>query len=161
MRSPYKVNSSDPTLEIYLASPHQFFLDYQQQLGINWVPVSYLVLFLQRSQISLQESNKRVIAEKDRLRTKFLRMGCNLIFSLCDREYPSDLFDPRTGYPLLSQPGELTFDDSAAIATLLDYPLFSYQNCTLIKHPTWGYSVYPATVVTSATLEVLKSVISY
>ena len=159
---PYQVpNSSDLNIEIYLASPHQFFLDRQQQFLTNWnSPVTYLVLFLQRSTVSLKQSETKIIREKDRLRTKFIRVGCNLIFTLLDKGYQSDLFDPRTGYPLLSQPEKLTFDDNAAIAALLKYPVVSYQNCSLIEHPVWGNHVYPSTLITAAPQDIIESAIA-
>ncbi|MEN9565109.1 MAG: hypothetical protein RLZZ69_305, partial [Cyanobacteriota bacterium] len=64
MRSPpnlvFKLNifnsSSGKAVDICVASPHQFALKHQQQLLPGWkTPISYLVLVLQQSAISLQE----------------------------------------------------------------------------------------------------------
>lgn len=161
MRSQYQLTtSSGQEIEIYLASPHQFFLAHQQQLLPNWnTPATYLILFLQRSSISLKELNLNVTQEKDRLRENFIRCGCELIFSLQDQGYQSDLFDPRTGHPLLSQPGKLTIDDNAVARALLNFSVTSYKECSLLTHPIWNHGVYPATIATTAPQNLLTSLI--
>ena len=144
-------------VEVYLASPHQFLLNNQQQLLPDWdIPVNFLIIVLQKSAIALNELSQEVFLEKDRLRTKFIRFGSNLIFALQKHGYKSDLFDPRSGYPLLSRQGELTFDDNAAVKASLNYRVISYQNCSLLDHPTWGNNVYPSTIVTSANLNTVE-----
>ena len=161
MRSQYKLATpSDQKIEIYWASPHPFFVEQQQQLIPNWDnPATYLILFLQQSSISLKEMNLNVTQEKDRLRANFIRFGCELIFTLQDNGYQSDLFDPRTGYPLLSQPGQLTIDDNAVVKALLNYSVTSYNDCSLLTHPTWNHCVYPSTIATIAPNELLESLI--
>ena len=162
MRSQYNTKaSSDGEIEIYFDSPHQFFVDRQQQFLTSWnISATYLVIFLQRSSISFEQSDIEVIREKDKLRARFIRLGCGLIFDLLDRGYQSDLFDPRTGYPLLSQPGELTLDDNAVVKALLNYQAIAYQNCSLLNHPLWGHNIYPATIATSAPQDVLELAIA-
>ena len=164
MRSPTKTSRwqtlEGSQVQICCALPHQFVLNNQQQLLPTWdVAVTTLILVLQESSISLRESNLEVAQEKDNLRAKFIRFGCDLVFLLGDRGYLSDLFDPRTGYPLLAQPGKSRLDDNAVIKAILNYPLISYYNCSLIVHPTWGNNVYPSTVVTSAPAEVVNLII--
>ena len=161
MRSQYQLTTlSGQEIEIYLAPPHQFFLEQQQELIPDLVTsATFLILFLQRSSISLREFNCNVTKEKDRLRANFIRFGYELIFSLRDRSYQSDLFDPRTGYPLLSQPGKLTIDDNAVVKALLNFSVTNYQGCSLLSHPIWNHDVYPATIATSAPHKLLTSLI--
>jgi Methylmalonic aciduria and homocystinuria type D protein len=148
------------SVQVCLARPHQFMIDNQQQLLPDWdTPVTYIIILLQQSRFSLKELSSDVAQEKDNLRTKFIRFGCDLIFSLKDHNYPSDLFDPRTGYPLLTRQGKITLDDNAVVETALGYPLTSYHNCSLLTHPIWENAVYPSTVVTSAPLEILTPII--
>ena len=157
MQPKIKIQIQSKEVEVYLASSHQFLLDNQQQLLPDWdIPVNFLIIVLQRSAIALNEISKEVFREKDRLRAKFIRFGCNLIFALQERGYKSDLFDPRSGYPLLARQGELTFDDNAAVKASLHYKVISYQNCSLLDHPTWGNNVYPSTIITSATLDTIE-----
>ncbi len=151
---------SNKEVQVSIASPSQFILEHQQQLLPDWdTPIDRVVLLLQQSNISLREFNTEVIQEKDRLRANFLRWGTSLIFALRDRGYNSDLFDPRDGYPLLAQKGECPLDDNATVKALLNYPVESYEGCSLIAHPTWGDKVYPATIVTSAPQDIVEALI--
>ncbi len=165
MRSPLNLKTwqkqSGKEVQVYISAPHQFVIDHQPELLPDWnLRPANLVLFLQRSSISLQESDPEAAHEKDILRQEFIRFGCNLIFALQDRGYKSDLFDPRTGYPLLTRPGELKLDDNAVVKALLNYPVISYKSCSLIVHPLWGNCVYPSTIVSSAPQSLIESIIN-
>ena len=154
------VTPSKQEVQVCIDDPSQFILEHQQQLLPGWnSPVAHIVLLLQQSNISLRELNTEVIQEKDRLRAKFIRFGCDLIFLLRDQGYESDLFDPRDGYPLLTQRGNMTLNDNAVVKALLNYPVASYRNCSLINHPTWGDRVYPSTIATNAPQDMLESLI--
>jgi hypothetical protein len=96
--------------------------------------------------------------EKEQLREKFMRFGCDVAFNLRDRGYVTDLIDPRTGYPLLSHPGAITHDDTAVAKALLDYPVVKNQCCVLV-HPQWGAAVYPSILLSAAPPEIITSVI--
>ncbi len=160
MRSQFSLNTyttpSARELQVCIAPPHQFALIQQQHLLPDWnIPLSYLILLLQQSSVSLQESTLKVAQEKNSLRANLIRFGCSLIFSLQDHQYQSDLFDPRTGYPLLASPG-MTWDDNAAVGALLNYPVINYHQCSLLTHPVWQNNVYPGTIVTSAPFDIVK-----
>ena len=146
-------------VQVCVASPHQFVLEHQQRLLPDWnVAVSYIIIILQQSSVSLENSTSKVTQEKNRLRAEFIRFGCDLIFALKELGYDSDLFDPRTGYPLLAEPG-ITLDDNAVIKALLNYSVVNYRQCSLLIHPEWKHNVYPGTIVTSAPLDSLESCI--
>ena len=160
MRSPIKLQitkTSNQNVNVCVISPHEFLIKHQPQLLPDWkTKVSYLILVLQQSSLSLKRSTPQVALEKNRLRAEFMRMGCTLIFALQDLGYESDLFDPRTGYPLIAELG-MAFDDNAAVKTLLNYPVVAHEQCSLITHPVWGHNVYPGTIVTAANLEQIES----
>ena len=78
-----------------------------------------------------------------------------MVFTLQDRGFDSDLFDPRTGYPWLTMPGTV-LDDNAVVKAVLNYPVINYNNCSLINHPQWQDRVYPATMVTTAPLNLIE-----
>lgn len=160
MRSPSSLKTyatpSGRDIQIHLVPPHQFALSHQQDLLPGWnAPLSYLILCLQQSSISLAESNDKVSQEKNDLRAKFIRLGCDLVFALQDHQHHSDLFDPRTGYPLLAH-SAMTWDDNAAVTALLNYPVINYHHCSLIIHPLWQDNVYPGTIATSAPLAIVE-----
>lgn len=149
-------STSENEVQICIASPHQFVLEHQRRLLPDWnVAISHIILILQQSSVSLENSTSKVTQEKNRLRAEFIRFGCDLIFSLKEIGYPSDLFDPRTGYPLLAESG-ITLDDNAVVKALLNYPVVSHRQCSLLIHPEWKYNIYPSTIVTSAPLDSLK-----
>jgi hypothetical protein len=149
--------SSGQEVDVCVASTHQFAIDHQQQLLPGWeIPLSCLILVLQQSSISLKDSSSEVTVEKDRLRAELIRFGCNLIFALRDQGYSSDLFDPRTGYPLLAHQG-MIWDDNAVVKALLNYPVIDHQQCSLITHPIWQHHVYPGTIATTAPQALVKS----
>lgn len=161
MRSPPAIETYQTTtgeILICVAPPHQFLVEHQQLL-LNWdLPVSYLILMLQRSSISFKETSDRVTLEKDRLRAQFLRFGCSLIFALQNLNYQSDLFDPRTGYPLLAPIG-IPCDDNAVAGAVLNYKIVREGSCSLLIHPVWQDRVYPSTIVTSAPQNAIESCI--
>lgn len=152
---------TNTVVEIYLDRPSQFILDNQQRLLPTWnEPVRQVILVLQQSRLPLVRSDEAVAEEKDLLRERFLRFGCSVIFWLRDWAQPtanlvSDLFDPRSGYPFISRPGDMTLSDPALVKALLQFPLTAYGDCTLITHPQWGSALYPATIVSSASKEVV------
>ncbi|MEM6612962.1 MAG: methylmalonic aciduria and homocystinuria type D protein [Cyanobacteria bacterium P01_C01_bin.72] len=148
--------SSGTGVEICIIPPHRFAVAHQQQLLPGWnVPISYLILVIQQSSVSFQVPSAQASLKKDELRTKFLRFGCGLIFALQDCGYHSDLFDPRTGYPLIAQPG-MVWDDNAVVKALLNYSVVNHQQCSLVIHPMWQDQVYPATIATTAPFALVE-----
>ena len=151
------VAPSGREIQVCITPPHQFAVRQQQRLLPSWdVPISYLIVVLQQSSNSLKESTSKVAQEKDYLRANFLRFGCDLISALQDRQYFCDLFDPRTGYPLFAR-SRMTWDDNAVVKALFNYPVTSYQQCSLLLHPVWKHNVYPSTIITSAPLDIVES----
>lgn len=87
-----------------------------------------------------------------------MRFGCHVAFNLRDRGFLTDLIDPRTGYPLLSHPGEIPHDDTAVVKALLGFPVI-HNSCRVLVHPSWGMAVYPSVLITSAFPTMLKPVL--
>ena len=151
------ITPSNTEVEVCLASPSQFILQHQSELLPGWqTPIEQVVLLLQESNLSFKGSSRDILAEKDRLRSHFLRFGANLVFALQDRGYKSDLFDPRTGYPWLTQLGSMTLDDNAVVTALLNYPAVNYKDCSLLNHPRWSDRIYPGTIVTTAPYSIVE-----
>ena len=146
-------------IQIYIDHPNQFIKQNQQDLLPTWtISIKSIILILQKSHFPLENSNHEIEQEKDYLRERFFRLGCNLVFKLRDSQYQSDLFDPRNGYPLLSRPGNLTLNDTALVQDLLGFNVVKHR-CSLLIHPKWGTAIYPSTIVTSASLEIIQPMI--
>lgn len=141
--------SIHPPSQYICANRDRIFPDWQQQ------PLFWVVIVLQRSQYPLVKITPETETEKEHLRAKFMRFGCDLAFNLRDRGYCADLIDPRTGYPLFSRPGEIPHNDTAVVKALLQYPVLKNKCCVLV-HPTWGTAVYPSIFISTAPPIILE-----
>jgi hypothetical protein len=97
-------------------------------------------------------------ASKNKLRLQFLSFALPVAEYLLLLGHSVELFDPRTGLPLLSSDGSLRLDDVAIAHALLGYPVYSYGGCSVVQHPTWGRAVYPSTLVSSAPPSLLQQI---
>jgi hypothetical protein len=141
-------------------TPSQFISTHLDRLLPNWVrPVSSVLIVLQPSSCNLLERSPAVEAQKQLLRQKFLKFGHRVALQLQQIGHLADVFDPRTGFPTLSQPGQLSLDDVAVARACLGYPSTNSCGCSVILHPNWGSFVYPSTVVSSAEPELVKWVL--
>ena len=139
--------------------PSPYIAQNLERILPDWkIPILWVVIVLQQSRYELVEKTPEVEQEKERLREKFLRFGFDVAFNLRDRNYPSNLIDPRTGYPLLSRPGEILHDDTAVVQALLGFPIMR-NKCRVLEHPRWGTAVYPSTLLTSAPPKIIKPVL--
>lgn len=146
-------------VEITIHQPSPFITQNLKRVLPDWKkPVLWVVVVLQQSQYELVETTPDVEREKQRLREKFMRFGCDVAFELRDRGLECDLIDPRTGYPLLSHPGEIPHDDTAAVKALLGFPVI-HNNCRVLIHPRWGMAVYPSILMSSASPKIIKPIL--
>ncbi|MBW4552687.1 MAG: methylmalonic aciduria and homocystinuria type D protein [Aphanocapsa sp. GSE-SYN-MK-11-07L] len=140
--------------------PNPFLQIHLDQLLPAWVePVQSILIVLQQANQSLLRRTPATEKEKRRLRQQFIQFGDRLIAQLTSQAYQAELFDPRTGWPLFSQPGTLHLDDIAVVRTTLGYPALPQGGCLIIQHPTWGSAVYPSILVSSASPEVLEQIV--
>ncbi|MBW4519669.1 MAG: methylmalonic aciduria and homocystinuria type D protein [Scytolyngbya sp. HA4215-MV1] len=141
--------------------PNQFIHTHLDQLLPAWTePVSSVLLVLQPSLLSLENQNPETEIQKQQLRQNFLEFGQVVATKLLQQGYLVDVFDPKTGLPVLTQPGNLTLDDVRVVHTCLGYDLDRSGKCTLILHPQWGKAVYPAVLVSSAHPNILRGIVS-
>jgi hypothetical protein len=145
------VGDESQAVEIGISSPSEYLCAHRERILPDWrnQPNMLVVVVLQRSRFELVDDNSVISSEKQRLREKFMRFGLDVAFNLRDCGYLTDLIDPRTGYPLLSHPGQIPHDDTAAVKALLGYPILKNQ-CRVLVHPQWGTAVYPSILVSTA-----------
>jgi hypothetical protein len=154
------VGKRGQAVQISIHVPSRYICANREQILPDWKKQLFLwvVIVLQQSRYELVESTPEIEAEKQRLREKFMRFGCDVAFNLRDRHYLTDLIDPRTGYPLLSRPGKILHDDTAAVKALLHYPVIQ-NKCRLLVHPNWGMAVYPGILISQAPPIIIEWVI--
>jgi hypothetical protein len=146
-------------VEISAHRPSLFITENLERVLPGWnLPHLWVVIVLQQAQYELVRTTPQVEQEKERLRERFMRFGFDVVFNLRDRGFLSNLIDPRTGYPLLTPPGEIRHDDTAVVKALLGLPVIR-NRCRVLKHPTWGTAVYPSILLTSAPPKVIKPVL--
>ncbi|MBR8833702.1 MAG: methylmalonic aciduria and homocystinuria type D protein [Stigonema ocellatum SAG 48.90 = DSM 106950] len=145
------VGRTGQAVQISIHPPSEYICANRQRILPDWKkqPSLWVVIVLQQSRFELVEMTPEIEAEKERLREKFMRFGCDAAFNLRDRGYITDLIDPRTGYPLLSRPGTVPHDDTAVVKALLQYPVIR-NNCRVLVHPDWGMAVYPSILISVA-----------
>ncbi|MEM7556361.1 MAG: methylmalonic aciduria and homocystinuria type D protein [Cyanobacteria bacterium P01_A01_bin.84] len=149
------VSNMGQSVEISIHPPSNYIRTNCQRILPSWDNEKsfWIVIVLQQSKCELAHITKEVEEEKERLREKFMRFGCDIAFNLRDaphsKSYLTELIDPRTGYPLFSLPGQVPHDDTAAVKALLGYPVIHNQ-CRLLVHPEWGMAVYPSILISQA-----------
>lgn len=141
-------------------APSDFIQTHLDQLLPGWTaPVLSVLVILQACQLALLQKTPETESLKLELRHQFLDVGFPIAHQLQQQGYWADLFDPETGWPLISPPGFLRLDDVAVVHSSLGYPLIARGGCALIEHPEWGNAVYPSILVSSAPPEVFAAVI--
>lgn len=139
----------------------QFIAQNLERVFPDWVlPVTTcrVVVVLQQSRYPLADTAPHIEREKDRLRGRFISFGCEAVRTLQKRGVLADLVDPRNGYPLFSRKGEITHDDTAVVKALLGFPVI-HNNCSVLEHPSWGSAVYPGILISSASEQIIKTVL--
>lgn len=146
------VSQRGEEIQISIHPPSRYIFNNCERILPDWknkLEMS-VVIVLQQSQFALIESSPQIETEKQRLRARFMRFACDVAFELRDQNYLTDLIDPRTGYPLLSRPGQIPHDDTAVVKALLQYPIICNQ-CRVLIHPKWGAAVYPSILISAAS----------
>ncbi|MBF2062996.1 MAG: methylmalonic aciduria and homocystinuria type D protein [Calothrix sp. C42_A2020_038] len=139
------------SLQISIHSPSQYIRTNRDRIFPDWKNQTsmWVVIVLAQARCEMLDTGVLVETEKQILREQFIRYGFDVAFNLRDKGYLTDLIDPRTGYPLLSRPGQFPHDDTAVVKALLGYPIIK-NKCRVVLHPNWGTSVYPGILISEA-----------
>lgn len=145
------VDQTGSCVEVSIHPPSSYICINRERILPDWKHkfCFWVVIVLQNSRYQLLKTTTEIESEKQRLREKFMRFGCDLAFNLRDRSYLTELIDPRTGYPLFSRPGRIPHDDTAAVKALLGYQVVK-NKCRVIIHPKWRTAVYPSVLISQA-----------
>jgi hypothetical protein len=140
--------------------PSSFMCRYADQLLPGWAcPIASVLIVLQQAGCGLRQRSPITEIQKHLLRDRFLRIGTAIAAELQAQGYDADLFDPKTGLPMLSQAGR-SMDDVAVVSACLGYGTMEIDGCSILLHPEWGSAVYPAVLVSSAVPTVVERVAS-
>lgn len=176
-------------MEYSIHPPSPFIQTSWQKLLPTWdVPVSSLLILLQRSPIALRWHTPEASLVKARLRTKAIRLMMPLVYTLRRHHYPSEMFDPKTGSPYCSDAqdsaqeefdpessvpessdqesydledsaqGCIPLNDVAVIQAILGYTTKQHGQCRCIVHPIWGDRVYPSILMSASSPMTVKPI---
>ncbi|MBD1846466.1 methylmalonic aciduria and homocystinuria type D protein [Cyanobacteria bacterium FACHB-63] len=141
--------------------PSEFICQHSEKLLPEWsTPVRSIVVVLQPSDRELTERCWETDLQKQILRSQFLEFGFKVAELLRQRGYLAELFDPKTGLPILSKAGPLRLDDVAVVRSTLGYAITPAGNCFTIVHPHWGSAVYPSILMSSADLSSVEAAVA-
>lgn len=148
-------------MQYSIHTPNSFICKNLPRLLPDWsLPVRSVLVVLQPCPTDLMQFTPEADAQKQRLRQRFLDFGLAIVQALRQAGHLADLFDPRTGHPLLSQAGTLRLDDVAIVRSTLGYSTTQFGDCCSILHPHWGSAVYPSVLISSAESSQVESAIS-
>ncbi|MCU0548491.1 MAG: methylmalonic aciduria and homocystinuria type D protein [Leptolyngbya sp. Prado105] len=134
--------------------PSEFICQHSERLLPDWSdPIRSVVVVLQPADRELTECCPEADHQKQVLRSKFLSFGLKVAETLRQQGHLADLFDPKTGLPLLSESGSLRLDDVAVVRSTLGYVAKPTGDCCTVIHPHWGSAVYPSILMSSASRE--------
>lgn len=132
--------------------PSEFIRQHSEKLLPEWAaPIRSIVVVLQPADRELTDCCPETDRQKQVLRSQFLAFGLKVAAILRQQGHLADLFDPKTGLPLLSGSGSLRLDDVAVVRSTLGYATKSIGNCFTVIHPHWGSAVYPSILMSSAS----------
>ena len=153
-------NSVQYSLQYSIHPPSKFIRTHLDQLLPGWsAPVSSVLILIQLCELALVDRTVETEIHKSQLREKIPEFGYKIIAQLQQNGHLADLFDPQTGLPMLSIPGQIRLDDVAVIRSTLGYSVLNQGGCLTIQHPLWGSAVYPSILVTSACPTTLESIV--
>lgn len=143
------------------AHPPSFYIrKYGSQLLPGWEqPIASVLIVIQSAQAELLERTPENERSKAELRDRFLTFSYKVALELQKLGYLADVFDPRTGLPMMSPTGQRRLDDVAVVQSVLGYQTSDCGGCCVLEHPTLGAGVYPSTLVSSASPAVLELVV--
>jgi hypothetical protein len=106
----------------------------------------------QRAREDLVGVGPRIEDEKDRLLLSFMSFAAAVTTALSAKGYFCDYIDPCSGLSCVTQETNKYYDEVNGMQAMLQYRVMNAGCCKILLHPSWGSSVYPATLFTSAPL---------
>ena len=125
----------------------------------------FVVPTFQKCGCAVIDFTPEAAVEKDRLLETFVQFasGVQRYVQAQDEAYWCDYVDPCTGY--VSVRGASPYCETSAMESFLPYCRehvgTSAGGCSMISHPQWGLSCYPATLFALCPVEVLMEGIKH
>jgi hypothetical protein len=111
---------------------------------------------MQQARMDLVQVGDDIEQEKDRLLETFMAFAKGLCEGLISKGHFADYVDPCSGLPMLTKDANKVFSEVDSAQQLLGYAVMNAGCCKVLLHPAWGSAVYPATIFTTAPVEVVE-----
>lgn len=110
----------------------------------------------QKSDVPLLEYGHKETVEKDRLLLRFFDWAQRVADAVnrLDSSAWINATDPASGMAWRDSSGSC-YSDVDGIIRLLHYESMDVGGCRVVAHPQWRFSVYPATLFTTASPEII------
>jgi hypothetical protein len=109
--------------------------------------------------MDLVNTGEAVAEEKDALLEKFFLFAQRVIESLPSSSF-SDYIDPCSGLAMIHKDSTAVYSEVDALSILRGFKTSNAGCCKVLLHPQWGSSVYPATLMTTAPLDLVLEAIA-
>jgi len=103
----------------------------------------------QKSEIDLISFDHNLSNHLDKLFLNFKDFLLNLKKNIEKKDLWIDASCPHTGFCLLGQPTNYTYNELNGLTTLLKYNSDPMGCCGIVSHPIWGSHGYPVTIFTN------------
>ena len=119
----------------------------------------------QPSTIDLMETSPEVDKEKDRLLTKFVTWGTSFkgnveLIEKRDKSFSwTDMSDPCSGHPVFGDRSSMFYSEIEGMTHFFTLDTSEIGGCAVLAHPLWNTSAYPATLFTTAPLNLVKRIL--
>jgi hypothetical protein len=111
----------------------------------------------QPAQNDLVSIGAAVELEKDVKLAKFNAWCVKLCDELTRSGYWADFIDPCSGFPVRSARGASPYSEIDGLRSMLSYATSVAGPCVVVSHPRWNTRCYPASLFTTAPLDVVKA----
>lgn len=148
--SVHSVGQTSFLREACLIFPSQ---DFVNDMNLIMIPT------MQHAQHDLVKVGPEIEEEKDRLLLTFFEFGKLFCAKMQEAGAWADYIDPCSGLPMIFKDGNKVFDEVQSASTLLSYSTMNCGCCKVLLHPDWGSAVYPSSVFTTASPELVRSVL--
>ncbi len=140
--------------------PRAFQHDLQPVLPgvpLTGEPAFLLVPTCQHAAVDLVSWDEPVAREKDLLLERFVAWAAAVCDALAARGFWADYVDPCSGLAVRTPHSRIAYPEVDAFETLLRWRTSVAGCCKVLAHPTWGTSVYLATLFARAPVDALQS----
>jgi hypothetical protein len=114
---------------------------------------------VQKARHDLVKIGDEIEEEKDRLLETFMDFAKKFCALIKDKGYWADYIDPCSGLPMLTPNCNKVYSEVDGMEVMLKYKTMNCGCCKVLLHPKWGSGVYPASMFTTAPIELVNQII--